>query len=271
MRYRELFPGNILKHYVQCYFTCESEIGGIIEDKVFASGYVEIMFNLGAGGLQKITNGNTVIEPAVQLWGQTIQPLSFTTTGTHSMLGIRFLPHTAACFFDEPIETFNGQVTDFIDIAGKQGRLLYMQLLEAPSLNTRIELLEKFLLARLARFKLKFPRLAMVNSIMRELNRDDFFENLDTIAIRYGISSRYLQKLFIQHCGLSPNLYSKINRFQKSLQLVAGKGLSLTAIAYECGYYDQSHFIKDFKYFTGFAPSHFYAESSTDFIASLGG
>jgi len=271
MHYREFLPGDTLKQYVQCYFICENNSPTVIEDKVFASGCVEIMFNLGNEGPQKLINGSLVTQPLVQLWGQTIQPLSFTSTGHHTMLGVRFFTHTAACFFDEPIDTFNNQVIDYTAVAGKQALLLYTQLLEANTLVKRIKLLEEFLLARLTRFASKFCRLNLVSSIMRELNREDFFENINSVAGRYGLSSRYLQKLFIAYSGLSPNLFSKISRFQKSLPLVTQKQLPLTAIAYQCGYYDQSHFIKDFKYFTGAAPSHFHPESSTDLTASLAG
>jgi AraC-like DNA-binding protein len=271
MRYREFFPGDILKHYVQCYFICESDAAFIVEDKVYATGFVEIMFNLGANSPQKIENGDLVYQPDVQLWGQTIRPFTFTSIGKHTMFGVRFFAHTAACFFDEPIETFNDQVIDFNDIAGKDGRLFYIKLVEAGTLDKRIKLVEKFLLKRLSYFGSKLAKLKLMTSITQELGQDDFFENINSVAARYGLSSRYLQKIFLTYSGLTPSLFSKINRFQKSLKMVVKKGLSLTAIACECGYYDQSHFIKDFKYFTGFVPSHFHPESSTDFFASLAG
>jgi AraC-like DNA-binding protein len=269
MHYREYSPNNILKQYVQCYFICETHTAVITEDKVFATGFVEIMFNLGTDGPQKILNGGLVNDPLIQLWGQTIQPLTFESFGRHSMFGIRFFTHTAACFFDEPIEKFNDMVIDFADIAGKEARLLHLKLMEAESSDRKIELTEQFLLARLSLFGHKFEKLKLVTSIMHEMNRGDFFENINSVAARYGMSSRYLQKVFLMYSGLSPNLFSKISRFQKSLQLVAKNNLSLTAIAYHCGYYDQSHFIKDFKYFTGFPPSLFLPESSSDLFASL--
>lgn len=269
MRYEEFLPDGILKHYVQCYFTCESDTHITTHDQVFASGTMELMFNLGDDGPQRIINGNTVSQPRVQLWGQTIRPFTFTTTGKHAMLGIRFFPHTAACFFEEPIAAFNDEVTDLHDITSTEGRLLYDRLLYTASLPARITLLEAFLLSRLQRFQLKLAKLNMMDHIIRRLNPDDLPDRINTIAGRYGISSRYLQKLFLAHSGLTPNLFGKIARFQKSLQLVTQKQLPLTTIAYQCGYYDQSHFIKDFKTFTGIAPSHFRPESSTDLFVPL--
>lgn len=269
MRYKEYSPGSFLKDYVQCYFVCESDTAVFTEDKVFASGSIEIMFNLGDDGPQQLNNGNLIKQPDIQLWGQTIQPFTFTSFGKHSMFGIRFFPHTAACFFDERVEEFNDQVIDFNDIGGKETITLHSKLTEAKSPARRIELVEAFLRKRLLRFHDKFGRLKLVNSIMQDLSKDDFFENINSVSSRYGISSRYLQKIFLSYSGLSPNLYSKIARFQKSIHLVAAPKSTLTTIAHQCGYFDQSHFIKDFKFFTGSTPSQFSPESSSDFFVPL--
>lgn len=269
MRYKEFRPDGILKNYIQCYFVCESDNAGYTEDKVFASGSIEIMFNLGSAGPQQIMNGDLVTQPAVQLWGQTIHPFTFSTSGRHAMFGIRFFPHTAALFFNERIEEFNDRVIDLEQIGGKETVVLHSKLMEAPSLERRIELVEEFLLFRLSFSEKKIAKIKLVNSIINELAKDDFFENIGTVASRYGMSSRYLQKLFLDYSGLCPNLFSKIARFQKSLYLVIERAAPLTTIAHECGYFDQSHFIKDFKFFTGSAPSRFSPESSTDLSATL--
>lgn len=267
MRYNEYPPSALLKAYVQCYFTCQTDCAVTTSDSVYASGFVEIMFNVGDGPQQLISHGQTT-RPRAQLWGQTIQPFTFVSSGKHAMLGIRFYPHTAACFFDEPVDTFNNQVTDYVDVAGREGRELYNQLAEATTLNKKIELLENFLLARLKRFEHRFAKLKLMSSIVIELNNDSFFRGINNVSARYGMTPRYLQKLFLSYSGISPHLFSKIRRFQKSLQLITKNELSLTTVAHQCGYYDQSHFIKDFKNFTGLAPSHFRADSSSELSVS---
>jgi len=269
VQYSEFRPEGILANYIQCYFVCGCDTAAITQDKVFANGCVEIMFNVGPSSFQQIRDGELLRQPGIQLWGQTIRPFTFATGGRHQMLGIRFFPHTAAFFFDERIEEFNDQLVDFAEIGGKAAVLLHSRLLETSNPGRRIELVEEFLLFRLSLSEKKHARVALVNSIMRDLARDDFFENINIIASRYGLSSRYLQQLFLRYSGLSPNLFSKIARFQKSLHLVIEKEIPLTTIAHECGYFDQSHFIKDFKFFTGSAPSRFSAGSSTDLSAGL--
>jgi AraC-like DNA-binding protein len=268
MYYQEFSPHPALKNFVQCYFVCENDTEGVSSDKVFATGHMEIMFNVGTEGIQQLTYAGITNQPDIQLWGQTIEPFSFVSCGKHSMFGIRFFTHTAACFFKERLDQFNNQVLDFKDVAGSEAALLRCRLVESKSLKQRIELTDKFLLKKLSLSPVTVDRLKLVKSIMFDVSREDFFENMNTIASRYGISARYLQKLFVNYAGISPKLYVKIARFQKSLQLVVDKNLSLTSIAYECGYFDQAHFIKDFKFFTGSAPSRFLPESSTEFLAA---
>ena len=269
MMYKEFIPGDALKQYVKCYYMYESDTNAVFEDKAFATGCMEIMFNLGTGRWQTASGDDFKTTPSIELWGQIIQPLTFRSLEKNSMLGIRFYPHTASVFLNTDISLFNNQVTNLIDVAGKPAHSLHAKLLDTTSLNERIKLLEEFLLNRLSLFEKKMDRITLVNNVMKELKRGDFFDNIENVASRYGLTSRYLQKIFLQYTGLTPKLYSKITRFQNSLQLVAKKNLTLTSIAYECGYFDQSHFIREFRSFTGFTPSGFNPESSSAILVSL--
>lgn len=269
MNYQEYKPKGILKDFIQCYFTCETETNVLSEDKVFASGSIEIMFNLGATRKQFSLNGNCITEPGIQLWGQVLKPVEIQSFGKHSVFGIRFFSHTAICFFNEAIEQFNDAVFNLEDVVGNTINEVYSKLLEAPATIQKIAIVEKFLIERLLLFDKKINKLNLVSNVMSELVQDEGKVNMNRIADRHGVSSRYLQKIFLQYSGVTPNLFRKINRFQKSLYLVANNNNSLTSIAHDCGYFDQSHFIKDFKEFTGTTPSDFNIENSTELVALL--
>jgi AraC-like DNA-binding protein len=268
MEYKEITPGDSLKNYVKCFYMYEFETNISFVDKAFATGCIEIMFNLGNGKWQTEVNSHFITTPAIELWGQIIQPLTFKSLGKNSMFGIRFFPHAASIFLNENIELFNNKVTDFKNVAGSAVSLLHVKLLETPALNKRIEIAEEFLLQRLSFSEKRLSRMQLIGNIINELKQDDFFDNIENVASRYGITSRYLQKVFLQYTGLTPKLFSKINRFQNSLLLVAKKNESLTSIAYECGYFDQSHFIREFKSFTGSTPSGYAPENSSAVLAS---
>lgn len=267
MKYNEIKPGNALKQHVKCYYSYESDANVVFEDTVFPSGCVEIIFNLGTGEWQTASGDGYITTPSIELWGQIIRPLPIRSVGKNTMLGIRFYPHAAAYFLNDQVGLFNDQVVDFKDLLGSPVSNLYSKLLETSNWNKRIELIENFLLQRLSLSENKFSKLVMVSDVMTELRKADFFDNIENVASRYGITSRYLQKLFFQYTGLTPKLYSQINRFQHSLRLVTRKNISLTSIAYDCGYFDQSHFIREFKSFTGFTPSGYSLANSPITVA----
>lgn len=179
----------------------------------------------------------------------------------HTMLGIRFFTHSAAYFLDEEVWEFNNQVSDLRDLLGSSVRTLHSRLMDIPELTKRIELIENFLLNRLSIKERKSHKVAILGQIVKEMQTNRFSENIGAVACRHDITSRYLQKLFLQYIGITPKLYNKINRFQLSLKRIAKKEESLTSIAYDCGYFDQSHFIRDFKSFTGITPSDYSPES----------
>jgi AraC-like DNA-binding protein len=75
------------------------------------------------------------------------------------------------------------------------------------------------------------------------------------------MSERSLERKFRQHIGISPKLFSRINRFQEAFRLLKNNNyIKLSDIAFDAGYTDQSHFIREFKEFTGFAPYKYQKE-----------
>jgi methylphosphotriester-DNA--protein-cysteine methyltransferase len=68
-----------------------------------------------------------------------------------------------------------------------------------------------------------------------------------------------LKGVFKHFSGFSPKLFSRIIRFQSALNHYGKKEKKLTEIAYDAGYYDQSHFIQDFKEFSGHSPKEYFS------------
>ncbi|NJB69611.1 transcriptional regulator GlxA family with amidase domain [Saonia flava] len=82
--------------------------------------------------------------------------------------------------------------------------------------------------------------------------------SIDQLSESLCITNRSLQKIFKKYVGMSPIHFKKIVRFNRAANLLLSSSAdSLTNITYECGYYDQAHFIKDFRKFGGISPSEF--------------
>ncbi|HEX2898290.1 MAG TPA: helix-turn-helix domain-containing protein [Bacteroidia bacterium] len=73
-----------------------------------------------------------------------------------------------------------------------------------------------------------------------------------------GISMRQLERTFKDHAGFSPKTYARILRFQSTTKEYGNTHKTLTDIALDCGYYDQAHFIHDFRQFSGYAPGDYF-------------
>lgn len=80
------------------------------------------------------------------------------------------------------------------------------------------------------------------------------------MATAAGISERQLERLFKKYIGLSPKYYARIIRFNYIFELIKSKQHTWAEVVYQSGYYDQSHFIRNFKAFTGEDPSSYYFE-----------
>lgn len=268
MTYFEMKPGNALQPYVKCYYVYESPTAAAFEDTVFPSGCMELIFNLGSGNWQTFTGDAFVTTPAIELWGQLNRPLPIRSIGRNTMFGIRFHPHAAAGLLGDTIRGFNNQVIDYGAIAGRTVNTLHARLMETRSCHKKQALVEAYLWQQIARAGKRLNKVALVRDLMFELRQTDGFTTMETIASQYGITARHMQQLFLQTTGLTPKLYSQINRFQHSLRLVTAKNTSLTSIAYECGYSDQSHFIREFKTFTGVTPSAYSITNSPVTLAA---
>ena len=87
---------------------------------------------------------------------------------------------------------------------------------------------------------------------------DSTGSNVNAMAAKFSLSTRQFDRKFKIYSGFSPKMYLRLTRLQNALKQY-GHDKSLTQIAYECGYYDQSHFIHDVKAFTGYHPGFYFS------------
>jgi AraC-like DNA-binding protein len=81
---------------------------------------------------------------------------------------------------------------------------------------------------------------------------------IEKLSQKVGYTQKHLISLFKKHAGLSPKVLSRILKFQYVIgQIERQESLDWTDIAYGCGYYDQAHFIKEFRAFSGINPSSY--------------
>jgi AraC-like DNA-binding protein len=262
MVFKEIPPDQRLRPFVKCFYFYESQSSADYDDTVYPSGNTEVIFNLGKGRWQAKRNDVFYTTPAVEVWGQITKPLAIRSLGENVMLGVRFYPHSMAFFSRESLADLNNEVTDASMLFGSSVHTLHQQLLETPALPQRIALLEDYFLKQLVVTEKRYDKIKLVGNMVSTLAESTGNERITELSVRNKISSRYVTQLFSQYTGIQPKLLSKINRFQYSLSLISSRDQDLTSIAYDAGYFDQSHFIREFKLFTGITPNAFATRAS---------
>lgn len=175
-----------------------------------------------------------------------------------AMLIIRFLPQGAHPFLHFPVTELNNQVIEADLVFGRQIFQLRERLLGTNSVNVRFSLVYQWLLARI---KADFSPPEAIAHSLQQIHYNPDAQALKNLQNQLGYSQKHLIALFKKYVGFRPKQYQQIARFNLALaQIAQGQTLQLTSLGYDCGYYDQAHFIKEFKKFAGFSPKKFIRE-----------
>lgn len=187
--------------------------------------------------------------PQSFLFGQATQYSQLTATGSFRNIGVSFQPAALRSVFRIEAIELTQRHTDINDLVKTT---INDQLLNTQTLEQKIAVLEHFFLQQTTDCKGENDKVKFA------LNQFQKGQELKQVQADLKISERSLERLFKSYIGISPKLYSRICRFQSALKTLRTANFNaLTEIAYLENYFDQSHFIRDFKYFTGTTPKSF--------------
>lgn len=166
-------------------------------------------------------------------------------------LAICFYPGMAYKFFQVPMHTLSDTTAPLSDIWNNLAEEIEDKLACACNNETRVCVVQNFLLEQLASAKIDFQ----MDYCLQQAQLSGGSVSVSKLTNDAGISQRHLSRKFQQYIGLSPKEYLRVYRFMQSLGYMKKYPvLSLTEIAYKSGYYDQAHFNRDYKAYTGYAP-----------------
>lgn len=139
-------------------------------------------------------------------------------------------------------------------------------LLAAPTPRAKLLTLERFLSARMS---LARPQHPAVGEALRRLEPRENPLKQAELAAELGLSCRRFIQVFTASVGLTPKVYARIRRFQKALRCIhRASSFDAADVAFECGWYDQAHMIRDFKQFAGLTPAQ-YARLQGEFLGHV--
>ena len=174
------------------------------------------------------------------------------------VIGVAFRPAGAVPFLKLPSDELQNQHIDLEDLWGSLARELRERALAAKSPEAKVRVVELALLERAAGI---FDGQPVVEYAVDHFLLQPATAKITEVAHKTGFSSRRFIELFKQHVGMTPKLFCRIRRFQKVLRrITSGQPVNWSDTALQCGYFDQAHFIHDFRTFSGINPSKYLAD-----------
>ncbi len=173
--------------------------------------------------------------------------------GKVHMLGVCFYPEGFYPFLKIPVSEFKNQWLGAIEVGFNFANTINEQLKAAPDIATRLDILESELLSLLDDSNYTTGNFRQIINFIEQNDN-----SISKLCQQNDINIRKLERMFNKYVGVSAKTYGIINRFQNSLnQILYSEDARFTDIAYDNTYFDQTHFIKEFKRFTGNTPKSF--------------
>lgn len=257
MEYSTYEPQDDLAPLVNCYWTLEVPAAESAQKQlIIPDGMIEMAFILGDDVKRYTAGDDFILQPRAMVLGQISQPFYIEPAGYVNTFAVRFYPHGFCNLVNVPLSSLNNTETPVTSLFGNDsGGKLIAEITAASDTQQRIGIIERFL------FKTLCSRPVIdqiVGSTVEVLASSKGTASITKIFKDDLSARRQMERKFTKQIGISPKQLGKIIRLQAALKiLLNNEAGTLTAVAYESGYYDQTHFIKDFREFTGISPKEF--------------
>lgn len=256
MRYREMPPPDELAPWIRCAWVFEASAHDAAPERIVPDGRPELIVHAGAPFAEIHEAGPPRPQPAALLAGQLTRPLALRSTGAALVVGVRFHPDGARGFFGRPMREANDRRVPLDAIVAGSGRALARRLASLADDNARVDAVFDVVRTRLQAAR-PVPD-GIVRGAVARLEADPQAA-IEDLCAEASIGRRQLERRFADTVGIGPALLGSILRFRRAFDLLerdAARAWTDAAIA--AGYYDQSHFIREFHRFVGCRPGEFF-------------
>lgn len=181
--------------------------------------------------------------------GQVNFPAHIQSDGGLEMIVAVFYPHTVGMFINTtPSSFYNLEISGY-DIENRQVNDVAQRIFDCENAKDCIDILEDFLTSKI-RPVLNISRVGSTIGTLLSVPST----SVNALAASACLGKRQYERVFRETVGMNPKEYARIVKFQKTLWLMQRGESNYAGIAAECGYSDQSHFIRNFKELSGYTP-----------------
>jgi AraC-like DNA-binding protein len=265
-------PATSLARFIEHYWFVTSTPADPVDLRVdvFVDGRADLIFNFGAPYQRETMGGETRQLGKSNLDAQRLVPIRIHQRGAVRLSGVRFHLGGLGPFVRHSLRALTNQTVGPETAFGPRASALEATLRASTSLEDHVARLDAFF-----EQQLELPRsFEAFERALTALVDSGGSASVAELANAADISSRHVARLFARHLGIAPKRISGVLRFQHSLRLLMrDPGCTLAEVAADAGYYDQAHFIKDFRRMSGGVPrgyrGYYPPESPTDFAPNV--
>ena len=256
--YFEILPCKILENFVECFWIMEKDKSSRTwSDIIIPNGCSEIIFPNGSGYLrtnpksgvcESVKNGVLLGPRTSYYFLEEIQDGSID-------IGVRFKANGLSSFIED-ISDIADQIVSIEYVFGQSAKTLECQISKTENPYEKIKLLESYLI----RLQPKYVN-STVERAISQIHQSNGLIKIYDLIDEMKIAKSTLERNFTKKIGLSPKSFVNICRVNYSINhYLKYPSISLTQLAYQFDYFDQSHFIKTFKKYTGSTPANYFSK-----------
>ena len=251
MKIEDFIPTTILQPFIKTYKIIESQ--DELANRVLPNTSLAIAFRFkGLNSYSTNTGKNQLPQTTFSGLRKSVRIINYAQNT--STLVVLFKECGAAAFFKEPLhELFEESIPLDCIISPSEIIIIEELLSSAENNNQRIAIVEQFLIKRMNGYKLDL----LIAKAIEEIHNAKGLIKINELAETLHMSHDAFGKKFRKIVGTSPKQFSSIVRLS-SIVRQGQNNPSLLDMLFDAGYYDQSHFNKDFKQFTGQTPTNFF-------------
>lgn len=253
----EYKPNVHLQPFVELFWegTFNTERQDFFKQQVVPNGYIELIIHISDLHCNLKQGKRWSQSPDYTIIGLHTKPYAVHFSDIVNVFAIRFKPEGIYNIFGVPASQFSESYYDMELVLETCFRNYCEELREATGSYQRLQLSEEFLLTQLNK---NHPELTYVNWAAELIRQSRGYEKINEIPDKVYISLRQLEREFKRKIGITPKRYMRIARLNEVYKKLENTPqIEYAKVAYDCGYSDQSHFIRDFKGFMGIEPTLF--------------
>jgi AraC-like DNA-binding protein len=252
-------PSSALMPYVKQFWSVQNKLPGckVYSQQIVPNGLIELSFYFGEK--PKVVNGRiATLAHRSLITGQLSSPFDIEISGDLELFSITFQPQGAMLFFNMPLSEIMNQAVSGQMLPSCSLDQIEEKLFSARNFKERQLLAERWLYKNVVRNH-DHPDFPRMDHCLNLINRSHGMIGIGNLAAATCLGRKQFERVFTRAIGTTPGKFLRVVRFQHAIhQKQMNSAIDLTQLAHDCGYYDQSHMINEFRSLSGLKPTEFF-------------